>query len=139
MTNEAKHTAGEYTWFEELYAPEIYVIGPQIDVDGDEGAGRDLIAILPLPEECNWGVRHPENTLGMDETKANAGLIAEAFNVHRETGLTPRQLAEQRAGLLAALKAVMTDHEADKYEPFLTVETVEMVEAAIAKAEGGAA
>ena len=33
-----------------------------------------------------------------------AQIAKEAFNVHAETGLTPRQLAEQRAELLAALK-----------------------------------
>lgn len=46
--------------------------------------------------------------LGVDEAIQVWGdnceaLIAEAFNVHTETGLTPRQLAEQRAELLAAL------------------------------------
>lgn len=38
------------------------------------------------------------------EQRANADLIAEAGTVAHETGLTPRQLAEQRVGLLAALK-----------------------------------
>ena len=33
-----------------------------------------------------------------------AQIAEEAFNVHAETGLTPRQLAEQRAELLEALK-----------------------------------
>lgn len=33
---------------------------------------------------------------------ANANLIAESFNVAHETGLTPRQLADQRAELLEA-------------------------------------
>jgi hypothetical protein len=34
----------------------------------------------------------------------NARLIAEAGTVYHETGLTPRQLAEQRAELLEALE-----------------------------------
>lgn len=34
---------------------------------------------------------------------ANAKLIAEAGTVHHETGLTPRQLVEQRDALAAAL------------------------------------
>lgn len=34
---------------------------------------------------------------------ANAKLIAEAGTVHQETGLTPRQLVEQRDALVAAL------------------------------------
>ena len=33
-----------------------------------------------------------------------AQIAEEAFNVHAETGLSPRQLAEQRAELLEALK-----------------------------------
>lgn len=36
--------------------------------------------------------------------EANAGLVAEAFNTLDEIGLTPRQLAEQRAELLEALR-----------------------------------
>lgn len=39
--------------------------------------------------------------------EGNATLIAEAGNVHHETGLTPRQLAEQRAELLEALEGLM--------------------------------
>ncbi|MDH0777495.1 hypothetical protein N5C96_29195 [Delftia tsuruhatensis] len=35
--------------------------------------------------------------------RANAALIAEAGTVHHETGLTPRQLVEQRDALAAAL------------------------------------
>lgn len=86
---------------------------------------------------------------GDAEKAANAELIAEAFNVAHETGLTPRQLAEQidvvevqrdiaethRDELLAALKG------AEEWlsgwasaEPYLTT-----IRAAIAKAEGGAA
>jgi hypothetical protein len=64
--------------------------------------------------------------------EANANLIAEAFTVAHETGLTPRQLAEQRAELLTACKS------AEEWlsgwasaEPFLTT-----IRAAIAKATG---
>ena len=42
-----------------------------------------------------------------DEDEANALFIAEAGTVAEETGLSPRQLADQRADLLAALKAIM--------------------------------
>ena len=51
--------------------------------------------------------------LGMtsDEANANAGLIAEAGTVATETGLTPRQLADQRADLLAACEDI--ENEAD--------------------------
>ena len=41
------------------------------------------------------------------DNEANANLIAEAFNVLHETGLTPRQLDEQRRELLEALEDVM--------------------------------
>lgn len=41
-----------------------------------------------------------------DKIMADANLIAESFNVLHETGLTPRQLAEQRAELLEALQLV---------------------------------
>ncbi len=43
----------------------------------------------------------------------DGGFIADAFNVHRETGLTPRQLAEQRAELLEAL--VLMEREKSDY------------------------
>lgn len=39
----------------------------------------------------------------------NANLIAEAGTVYHETGLTPRQLAEQRDELLEALKLCKFD------------------------------
>jgi hypothetical protein len=44
--------------------------------------------------------------LPLAETLANAALVAEAFNVHTETGRTPRQLADERDELLAALKSL---------------------------------
>lgn len=39
------------------------------------------------------------------QNEANATFIAESFTVAHETGLTPRQLAEQRDELLTALRA----------------------------------
>lgn len=44
-----------------------------------------------------------------DQCKANAELTAEAFNVHTETGLTPRQLAEQRDELLRIVDNIRKD------------------------------
>ena len=41
-----------------------------------------------------------------DERKANAELIAEAFNTCHETKRTPRQLADERAELIAALRRI---------------------------------
>ena len=40
------------------------------------------------------------------QEQANAHLIAEAGTVHHETGLTPRQLVEQRDALAAAVEAM---------------------------------
>ena len=48
-----------------------------------------------------------------DETKANAELIAESFNVTNESGLTPRQLLDQRNELLDALTAFIDGKERD--------------------------
>ena len=50
------------------------------------------------------GQRQPLLTLSLFATRDEATLIAEAGNVRAETGLTPRQLAEQRAQLLEALR-----------------------------------
>lgn len=41
------------------------------------------------------------------EQAANANLIAEAGTVYHETGLTPRQLAEQRAELLLLCRTAL--------------------------------
>lgn len=64
--------------------------------------------------------------------EAHAALVSETGTVTHETGLTPRQLAEQRAELLTACKA------AEKWlsgwasaEPYLTT-----IRAVIAKTEG---
>ena len=42
----------------------------------------------------------------VEEREANAELIAEAFNVTNESGLTPRQLLEQRNELLDLMKDI---------------------------------
>lgn len=46
---------------------------------------------------------------GSGSVENNARLIAEAGTVATETGLTPRQLAEQRAELLDALENLMSN------------------------------
>jgi len=48
---------------------------------------------------------HTSEHLTQEEMDANAIFIAEAFDVDNETGLTPRQLADQNAKLLEALQA----------------------------------
>lgn len=87
---------------------------------------------------------------------ANAHLIAEAFNVHHETGLTPRELAEQRAEMIEALEpfALIAEYDigadesdGDDYSPMqrhnvaprVTVGHLRQALAAIAKAKGGEA
>lgn len=51
----------------------------------------------------HWITFNAGDRLPVDEAESNAALIAEAGTVYQETGLTPRQLAEQRDELLAAL------------------------------------
>jgi hypothetical protein len=87
-------------------------------------------------------------TAGREEKEdiANANLITEAGTIANETGLTPRQLAEQRSELLEALKE-MVNREAIKFNfdfkrcncnQFLDTGSCRHVSAlkAIAKAEG---
>ena len=50
---------------------------------------------------------------GQYQQAANARLIAEAGTVHHETGLTPRQLVEQRDALAGAIEALLTDVKHD--------------------------
>ncbi len=69
--------------------------------------------------------------IGREEAKANADFIADAFNVAHETGLTPRQLAEQRKDFLEALHDLLT-------RPTDGSARVR-ARAVVAKAEGGAA
>lgn len=66
----------------------------------------DTVAEVPLTGDEEYD---------RDVTVANARLIAEAGTVATETGLTPRQLAEQRAELLEALQA-MVDHAGEEEE-----------------------
>jgi len=77
------------------------------------------------------------------ERDANAALIAEAGTVTTETGLTPRQLAEQRAELLEALReidVICTESRSDLRKRMGTRVGNALVVAreAIAKVQGGA-
>lgn len=53
--------------------------------------------------EADGGQSLPFVACKHQDMQANAALIAEAGTVHQETGLTPRQLVEQRDALVAAL------------------------------------
>lgn len=77
--------------------------------------------------------------------RENFTLIAEAFNVAHETGLTPRQLAEQREKLLACLRAEVADlkslmfgstHWQGCEEAHPKCAVLKRMQAAIAEAEG---
>jgi hypothetical protein len=75
--------------------------------------GRTYIPVLrpgndPVPLAL---VHRDVDGYGKGEGEANARLIIDAFNVATETGLTPRQLAEQRANMLAALKELVKKFE----------------------------
>ena len=48
---------------------------------------------------------------GTRQNRANATLFCEAFNVANETGLTPRQLLEQRNELLREIESVIVTME----------------------------
>lgn len=103
--------------------------------------------------DCEWGVDTRDGWHiavacgGMDgATESNAALIAEAGTVANETGLSPRQLADQRAELLDgltlaanrlhALKVeLMTDNNPAHFE---VGEWVDHARAVIAKCTGAA-
>lgn len=72
-----------------------------------------------------------------DQWMQDGGFIADAFNVHTETGLTPRQLAEQRAALLEALREAMEWNWLD--DDARPSRVAEKCDAAIALAQGDAA
>jgi hypothetical protein len=57
------------------------------------------------------GICHMDESLTGDQQVANAELLAEAGTVANETGLTPRQLADQRAELLEKLQRLVAMHD----------------------------
>jgi len=137
MTSAAKHkfTAGpwEYVPGTEHHGP--YVTGPW---------GGDICDCYTMSNPMaasvrNGGTSFPINHQG-ERAEANARLIAEAGTVAHETGLTPRQLAEQRDELVKALQWALAelDKRTSYAHPgqFLACDT--RARAALAKAEGGA-
>jgi len=66
---------------------------------------------------CDVSIRRTLGSLDRSVEAANANLIAEAFNVATETGLTPRQLADQRTELLAELKGII-DRASDCFSAY---------------------
>jgi hypothetical protein len=84
MTSAAKHTAG---------AAKVREFPTVFEVRAEDGV---RIVTTSWHDNSPW---HPTK----DEARANVHLIAEAFTVAHETGLTPRQLAERCKELEAAL------------------------------------
>lgn len=100
----------------------------------------------PFSENEYGGFEHFETQTGAialgrtpEEAQTNARLIAEAGTVAHETGLTQRQLAEQRAELLAALSAIAALEGRSKADAVGLIKRARHIaKCAIAKAEGGA-
>ena len=93
--------------------------------------------IYPVATRSGW-------LPGLDEENfANADVIAETFNVAYETGLTPKQLLEQRDELIKLHRinvdtmAVTKHRLSEKGSPSSELEVaIRETEQAIAKAEG---
>ena len=60
---------------------------------------------------CNlgWAGHKEDDGKTTSRRDGNAELITEAFNVANETGYSPRELADRKAELLEALKAVQLE------------------------------
>jgi len=116
--SEHKHTPGEWV----MDSSRVHT-----SIETNEGNHIALVSYGNVP---------------MEEHRANARLIAEAGTVATETGLTPRQLADQRKELLEALEdlvclAETAMHEANNDGAGYDVGgELEAARAAIAKAKG---
>lgn len=88
-----------------------------------------------------WAESDPNTAIAAvfpsDSTDANAQLIAETGTVFHETGLTPRELAEQRAELLAALKSCAAVCAGESLSKRALVNALGYARDALAKLEGG--
>ncbi len=124
---KAKHTLGPVGQYA---LSDRYNDGIRIAVDFDKPA----IATLKFGHQGYYDAK---------TTQANADVIWEAFNVATETGLTPRQIAEQRMELLEACKTLAVDcrmalnGDWDKGDEGFEA-SLEMLESVIAKATGDA-
>lgn len=88
--NEPKHTPGPWRVEEVYYETHLDIV--------DKCGHRVAVATMTYPMDAA-------------RVTANAALIAEAGTVATETGLTPRQLAEQRAELLEALRSLVENED----------------------------
>lgn len=104
-----------------------------------EASGNLVRSPMHQPEGLPRGVQIAECRDGYfqpftEEAKANAALIAEAGTVHHETGLTPRQLVEQRDALAKALEFALLQNEHDM---LLTGDEIRTARATLALVKGG--
>lgn len=84
--------------------------------------------------DCNVPSTYPVSPA---EQEANTAFVAEAGTVLHETGLTPRQLVDQRVELLAACRAILSAGH-DHQMPFDDWQKAKRIaSAAIAKCEAG--
>ncbi len=92
---------------------------------------------------CNLYAKADDGSImPFDDAEPNATLIAEAFNVHNETGLTPRQLQQQRDIFLDALIGIVEAELPSRTDRGLREVAAnrfrDIAKAAIAAAKGGA-
>jgi hypothetical protein len=100
-----------------------------VDKYGNLKDGRETVMVngVALPSG-----NHPQENIA----RANTALLADAINTERKTGLTPSQLAEQRAELLGALKKINAIPNKDIGGDWEEIEEArDIATAAIAKCE----
>lgn len=87
--------------------------GPWSDEQDADGRSRGYIRCTKkLGGTLGVAVARATSTgISTSEAAANAQLIAEAGTVAHETGLSPRQLAEQRGTLLEAVRLALAIEE----------------------------
>ncbi len=135
MTKETKHTPGEW---KALYFDALENDGTGTLVPA--GYKKRVISAVWFDEQncrCTQFLAEIHEQAGHPEQgEANAHLMAEAGTVASETGLTPRQLAEQREELLEALERMTMHAKSMVGEPYHDFNWIVQAEAAIARARG---
>lgn len=93
MSEQVKPTSGPWVW---NGADAVW----NTDGSGSDDRPQIMVADLKTAVLSRYAAE------SQDERHANGKLIAEAGTVYHETGLSPRQLAEQREELLEALRGL---------------------------------
>jgi len=105
-TNNAAHTPTVGPW--KAVEREVLEDGGVYPSHVVGGPDEYLVCYLEAPSVATLAIKEPDS--GWSRSKVNSpntNLICEAGTVFHETGLTPRQLAEQRAELLEALRDLL--------------------------------